>query len=38
VQIQGPVGLVTVQENGHAGNGDVGEAQNDKENLPTGKT
>ena len=34
VQIQGPMRLVAVQEDGHAGNRDVGEAQNDKENLP----
>ena len=38
VQIQGPVRLVAVQENGHAGNRDVREAQNDKENLPTRKS
>lgn len=37
VQIQRPVCLVTVQENGHAGNGDVRQAQNDKQNLPAGK-
>jgi hypothetical protein len=34
VQIQGPVSLVAVQKDGNAGNGDVREAQNDKENLP----
>jgi hypothetical protein len=34
VQVQGSVGLMTVQEDGHAGNGDVREAQDDKEHLP----
>ena len=38
VQIQGTVRLMAVQEDGHAGNSDVGEAQNDKENLPTRKS
>ena len=33
VQIQGPVRLMAVQEDGDAGNGNVREAQNDKENL-----
>jgi hypothetical protein len=37
MQIQSSVSLVAVQENGHAGNGDVRQAQNDKENLPAGK-
>ena len=37
VQIQGPVRLMAVQEDGDAGNGDVGQAQNDKENLPARK-
>jgi hypothetical protein len=34
VQVQGSVSLMTVQKDGHAGNGDVREAQDDKENLP----
>jgi hypothetical protein len=38
VQIQSPVGLVAVQKNGDAGNGDVREAQNDEENLPARKS
>jgi hypothetical protein len=38
VQIQSSVGLMTVQEDGDAGNGDVRQAQNDKENLPSRKT
>jgi hypothetical protein len=37
VQVQGAVGLVTVQKDGDAGNGDVCQAQNDKENLPARK-
>ena len=38
VQIQSPVRLMAVQEDGDTGNGDVREAQNDKENLPARKS
>ena len=34
MQVQGSVRLMTVQKDGHAGNGDVREAQDDKEHLP----
>ena len=37
MQVQGPVRLMAVQKNGDTGNGDVGQTQNDKENLPTRK-
>jgi len=38
MQVQGSVGLMTVQENGDTGNGDVRQAQNDKKDLPSRKT
>jgi hypothetical protein len=34
VQVQSTVRLVTVQKNGHAGDGDVGQAQGDQQHLP----
>jgi hypothetical protein len=34
VQVQSAVRLVTVQENGDAGNGDVGQTQGDQHHLP----
>jgi hypothetical protein len=37
VQIQSSVRLMAVQKDGDAGNGDVREAQDDKEHLPSRK-
>ncbi len=37
MQVQSAVGLVTVQENRDAGNGDVGQAQGDQDHLPPRK-
>ena len=34
MQVQSAVRLVTVQKNGDAGNGDVGQAQSDQHDLP----
>ncbi|MEY3638994.1 MAG: hypothetical protein RIR68_2127 [Pseudomonadota bacterium] len=37
VQVQSSVSLMTVQKDGDAGNGDMRQTQNDKQNLPARK-